>query len=169
MAPHDMELPVSGQSTMTGVSVTTGCSPGRLERTSDNALFGNSLFPHDLDNFEEGEQKVLLRESLDVYVTILSDMLNQTQDMEITKSIMGVRAKMEDLRESYFHSREHALKRHLQNLWALKTDDVTTQRKAVRELLPVLQEVSRLGSRIHDSKQKQRRRRQTPKGRVPQP
>ncbi|KAJ8373490.1 hypothetical protein SKAU_G00040700 [Synaphobranchus kaupii] len=94
-------------------------------------------------HFENG-QRLLLQESLEVSNRILMDMLNQTQDVEIRMSIKTIRDQMEHLRKNQFDSREHALMRRLQDLWALKTSDTTVQRKAVRELLTVLQSAFQL-------------------------
>nr|AOY36229.1 IFN-gamma precursor [Anguilla japonica] len=144
----------------------------RHYKTSDIALRGPSLFPKDLGNFTEEEQSLVLQESLDVYIRILSDMLrerNISQEREIENSIKAIRAQIVDLRISYFHAREQALKKQLEELWALKTHDKTTQRKAIRDLLTVFQSATRLGSRIQKKAERRRRRRQTPGGRVPQP
>ncbi|XP_061085782.1 interferon gamma 1 [Conger conger] len=116
--------------------------------TADKALFGSPIFLQDMDShdrFEEKEQRLLMQESLDVYNRILSDMLNHTQDQEIKRSIAAVRALMVDLRKSYFHSNGDKLKERLQALWALNTNDLVVQRKAVRELLPVYQRTLQLG------------------------
>ncbi|XP_064175757.1 uncharacterized protein LOC135246135 [Anguilla rostrata] len=141
----------------------------RHYRTSDIALRGPSLFPKDLSNFTEEEQSLVLQESLDVYIRILSDMLKSTQEREIENSIKAIRAQIVDLRISYFHTREQALKKQLEELWDLKVHDKTTQRKAIRDLLTVFQSATRLGSRIQKKAERRRRRRQTPGGRVPQP
>ncbi|KAJ8402427.1 hypothetical protein AAFF_G00369160 [Aldrovandia affinis] len=136
-------------------------------RTGD-VSFGNPIFPK-LDNFEESEQKLLLQEILDVYVRILSDMQNHTQDIDVKKSIIQVRGRVEDLRNSYYQSGEQALKMQMEDLWAVKTNDLMTQRKAVRELLQVFQKASQLGSRIQEKKEKRRKRRQTARRGIPQP
>ncbi|KAJ8402428.1 hypothetical protein AAFF_G00369170 [Aldrovandia affinis] len=117
--------------------------------TADKALFGSTIFLKDLSNlhmFEESEQKLLLQEILDVYVRILSDMQNHTQDIDVKKNIIQVRGRVEDLRNSYYQSGEQTLKGRLQDLWAVKTNDAVVQRKAVREMLSVFQKASQLHS-----------------------
>ncbi|KAG9342625.1 hypothetical protein JZ751_016062 [Albula glossodonta] len=114
--------------------------------TADKTLFGNPIFLKNLDDhekFEESEQKLLLLEILDVYERILSDMLNHTRDLDVKTSILSIKGRMEELRRRNFLSREKALKKRLQDLWAVKTNDEVVQRKAVRELLHVYQTVSK--------------------------
>ncbi|KAG9342624.1 hypothetical protein JZ751_016061 [Albula glossodonta] len=116
--------------------------------TGDKAVFGSPIFLNYLGNhekLEESEQKLLLLEILDVYDRILSDMLNHTRDLDVKTSIVSIKGRMEELRRN-FPNREQALKRRLQDLWAVKTNDVMVQRKAVRELLPVFQKLSQLHS-----------------------
>ncbi|XP_035257452.1 interferon gamma 1-like [Anguilla anguilla] len=114
--------------------------------TADISLFGNPIFLQNMNSdgkFEDSEQMLVLQESLDVYITILTDMLNSTQDKEIQTSITAIRARMEDLM-NYFLSRQKALLERLQKLRDLETSDATVQRKAVRELRPVLQKAFEL-------------------------
>ncbi|XP_036375558.1 interferon gamma 1 [Megalops cyprinoides] len=127
------------------------------QKTSDKALFGHPLFPN-LGNFEECEQRFLLHEILEVYDRILSNMLNRTQDRDIRTSLHEVRHRVDELRRNYFNNKEHLLKERLQELWALKMDDLVVQRKAIKELMSVYQEAAQLGSRIRGKKERRRRR-----------
>ncbi|KAJ8245276.1 hypothetical protein GJAV_G00269010, partial [Gymnothorax javanicus] len=124
--------------------------------TSDRALFGSTFLPDQFPPhmFKEEERRLLLLESLEVYIKILTDMLERTQDGQIKASIMAVRARMEHLRDETFNDRERKLKERLQKLkerleklWALKTNDATVQRKAVRELESIIQRAYELRNR----------------------
>ncbi|KAG7456109.1 hypothetical protein MATL_G00248310 [Megalops atlanticus] len=129
------------------------------------ALYGKPVFPvkmlTDLDSkLEESEQKLLMSEILDVYLSLLSKLMNHTEDEDIKSSIDEVRLKVQDLRNKHFQHHEHALKRHLQDLWAVKTNDLTVQKKALYELKDVYEKAARLGNRIWEKKDRRRRRRQ---------
>ncbi|XP_036375559.1 interferon gamma 1-like [Megalops cyprinoides] len=130
---------------------------------NDKALFGNPIFLKDLTNgdvkYEESEQKLLLHEILEVYDSILADMLNRTQDEDLKGSIEEVKHQLDKQRRSYFHHKEHALKKRLQDLWAMKTSDAVVQRKAVRELGWVIQRVVEVMTK-KPIRQHRRRRRQ---------
>ncbi|KAG7454651.1 hypothetical protein MATL_G00262110 [Megalops atlanticus] len=115
---------------------------------NDKALFGNTLFEKDLQisdvKYEESEQKLLLHEILEVYDSILADMLNRMQDEDLKASIEEVKCQLDRQRKSYFHHKEHALKKRMQDLWAMKTSDAVVQRKALRELGLVMDKVAEL-------------------------
>nr|AOY36230.1 IFN-gamma precursor-related protein [Anguilla japonica] len=93
--------------------------------TADLSLFGGPIFLQDIvshDKVEKSEQMLVLQESLVVYIRILSDMLNSTQDREIKMSIIAIRGRMEHLWSSYFHTRPDALLGRLRELWYLKVN-----------------------------------------------
>lgn len=79
------------------------------------------VFRYFLSLRQEHEQRLLMQESLDVYVKILSDMLEDTKDQEIKMSILAIRARLADMRKN-FPSREQTLTTRLQELWALKVN-----------------------------------------------
>ncbi|KAG9342623.1 hypothetical protein JZ751_016060 [Albula glossodonta] len=138
-------------------------------KTNDISLYGTPVFPLNLDNFEESEQRLLTFEILHVYDRILSDMQNCTQERDVKMSIMSVRHQMKDARTHYFQRREEALKKRLHEIWAVNTTDLTVQRKAVRELLPVFLAASRLGNRAVEKEERRRRRRHATRSRIPRP
>ncbi|XP_018585463.1 interferon gamma 1-like isoform X2 [Scleropages formosus] len=139
----------------------------RGNNTSDKALFRDPVFLRNLQDlesrFEEGEQKVLMGELLDVYLSILEDMMNRTEDDNLKRSITLTRNRVSDLRKHHFQSKGH-LKTQLQDLWAIETDDPLVQRKAVRELTTVFHKASVLGSK--KKVPARRRRRQAGRRRI---
>ncbi|KAL4593318.1 interferon gamma-like isoform X1, partial [Arapaima gigas] len=118
--------------------------------TSDKALFRNPVFLKNLQdlesNFEDREQRVLLREVLTVYLDILAHMTHDVKDKNLRHSLNRTRERVAELRQHYFQSKG-LLKTHLKELWDIKTGDPLVQRKAIRELKTVFHKASVLGSK----------------------
>ncbi|XP_072556164.1 interferon gamma-related-like [Paramormyrops kingsleyae] len=112
-------------------------------------LFGKSIFLKHLikqnGDAEDTEQKLLIQEILDVYISILSNMKSRTEDNDIKSSIIHIMDRVKKLKNQVDQQREHLLKRQLQDLWAVQTSDSVVQSKAIRELITVFQKASELG------------------------
>uniref|UniRef100_A0A3B3QIX1 Interferon gamma n=1 Tax=Paramormyrops kingsleyae TaxID=1676925 RepID=A0A3B3QIX1_9TELE len=121
-----------------------------IERLSKH--FINFGFP-----CQDTEQKLLIQEILDVYISILSNMKSRTEDNDIKSSIIHIMDRVKKLKNQVDQQREHLLKRQLQDLWAVQTGDLTMQKKALMELMAVYQKASLL---VHKTNENQRKRRQ---------
>uniref|UniRef100_A0A3B3R277 Interferon gamma 1 n=1 Tax=Paramormyrops kingsleyae TaxID=1676925 RepID=A0A3B3R277_9TELE len=137
-------------------------------KTNDKSLFHNPIFLrslNNLENFKDGEQGVIIGEVLEVYVNILSRMMNDTTDPDMKVSISHTRSRLETLKKNHFPN-TGTLKAHLQDLWAIAPDDLLVQRKAIQELLAVFNRASLLGSKLQACKELSRRKRQTRTSRI---
>ncbi|XP_041729039.1 interferon gamma 1-like [Coregonus clupeaformis] len=126
--------------------------------SKDQLFNGKPVFPK--DTFEDSERRVLMSAVLDVYLSIFSQMLNQTVDQEVMERLVQVKGKVQELQKHYFLGRIPELRRHLQNLWAIKTSDTRVQGKALSEFIPIYEKASQLANRIHLKKDNRRKRRQ---------
>uniref|UniRef100_A0A4W5QGH5 Interferon gamma n=1 Tax=Hucho hucho TaxID=62062 RepID=A0A4W5QGH5_9TELE len=137
-------------------SISTDCHHVLLfQKISKDHLFnGNPVFPK--DTFEDRERRVLMSVVLDVYLSIFSQMLNQTGDQEVRDSLNHVKGKVQELQKHYFLKRIPELRTHLQNLWAIKTSDTTVQEKALSELFTIYEKASKLGHLKKDNRRKRR-------------
>ncbi|XP_070997284.1 interferon gamma 1-like [Oncorhynchus clarkii lewisi] len=126
--------------------------------SKDQLFNGNPVFPK--DTFEDSEQRVLMSVVLDVYLSIFSQMLNQTGDQEVRERLDQVKGKVHETQKHYFLGRIPELRTHLQNLWAIKTSDTTVQGKALSEFITIYEKASKLAHEIHLKKDNRRKRRQ---------
>ncbi|XP_048864311.1 interferon gamma 1 [Brienomyrus brachyistius] len=137
-------------------------------KTNEKSLFHNPIFLrslNNLENFKDGEQGVIIGEVLEVYVDILSRMMNSTTDPDMKVSISHTRSRLETLMKNHFPN-TGTLKAHLQELWAIAPDNLVVQRKAIQELLTVFNRASLLGSKLQACKELSRRKRQTRTSRI---
>ncbi|XP_055793191.1 interferon gamma 1-like [Salvelinus fontinalis] len=131
---------------------------GHYKISKDQLFNGNPVFPK--DTFEDSERRVLMSVVLDVYLSIFSQMLNQTGDQEVRDSLNYVKGKIQHLQKHYFLGRIPELRTHLQNLWAVKTSDPTVQGKALSELVTIYEKASKLATKFQLKKDNRRKRRQ---------
>ncbi|XP_072530068.1 interferon gamma 1 isoform X2 [Salminus brasiliensis] len=125
----------------------------------DEDLFnGKPLFWRRLDGFEKAEQKLMMTIILDTYNRILTQMQNETEDANVQHSLIKVKEYLNKLKIHYFSEKHNDLKKHANEVMALKETDPMVQRKALFELMTVYNEASKLGdaSPVHNH----RRRRQ---------
>ncbi|KAG9280319.1 interferon gamma 1 [Astyanax mexicanus] len=112
---------------------------------SGNELFnGKPLFWKKLDGFEKAEQKLMMTIILDTYNRILSHMQNETEDENVQKSFIEVKKYLNNLKIHYFPEKHKDLKKHVNEVMALKETDPVVQRKALLELMTVYNEASKL-------------------------
>ncbi|XP_048827702.1 interferon gamma 1-like [Brienomyrus brachyistius] len=125
----------------------------------DKRLFGNPVFVKHLENldskYQVGLQKLLVHEILDTYATILRKMKNNIENESVQLSIANIEGAIGVLDKSFLKYND--LKKTLQELWAIKTGDLTMQKKAIMELMKVYQKASILA---HKTNENQRKRRQ---------
>ncbi|XP_038851623.1 interferon gamma 1-like [Salvelinus namaycush] len=126
--------------------------------SKDQLFNGNPVFPK--DTFEDSERRVLMSVVLDVYLSIFSQMLNQTGDQEVRERLDQVKGKVQETQKHYFLGRIPELRTHLQNLWAIKTSDPTVQGKALSEFITIYEKASKLALKFHLKKDNRRKRRQ---------
>uniref|UniRef100_A0A8C8FIQ0 Interferon gamma n=1 Tax=Oncorhynchus tshawytscha TaxID=74940 RepID=A0A8C8FIQ0_ONCTS len=124
--------------------------------SKDQLFNGNPVFPK--DTFEDSEQRVLMSVVLDVYLSIFSQMLNQTEDQEVRERLDQVKGKVQETQKHYFLGRIPELRTHLQNLWAIS--DTTVQGKALSEFITIYEKASKLAHKFHLKKDNRRKRRQ---------
>ncbi|KAJ8398856.1 hypothetical protein AAFF_G00417640 [Aldrovandia affinis] len=133
-----------------------------VHNKENDDLFGNPLFLKKPDvfnsNLMEGEKKLLMQETLEVSLKILTNLMKHTPEEEMRTNILAVRGRVEDLRDRYYLDKDHILQKRLKALWDIKTDELETQRKAVYELMDVYNKANKLGSEIHEKKIRRRRR-----------
>uniref|UniRef100_A0AAZ3SG50 Interferon gamma n=1 Tax=Oncorhynchus tshawytscha TaxID=74940 RepID=A0AAZ3SG50_ONCTS len=115
--------------------------------SKDQLFNGNPVFPKDTV-------------VLDVYLSIFSQMLNQTEDQEVRERLDQVKGKVQETQKHYFLGRIPELRTHLQNLWAIKTSDTTVQGKALSEFITIYEKASKLAHKFHLKKDNRRKRRQ---------
>ncbi|KAF4079720.1 hypothetical protein AMELA_G00181510 [Ameiurus melas] len=115
---------------------------------------GHSLFLDKLkdDNFEEGEQKLLMTIILDAYNKIFTKMENETQDETLKNDLHKVKEQMNKLKEHYFYKNAD-IKKYVTELLALKENDPRIQSKAIFELKIVYNKAAKLGSNPRSRRQ----------------
>ncbi|XP_033881006.1 interferon gamma 1-like [Acipenser ruthenus] len=128
-------------------------------KTNDPILAGGGpLFLNFLKYFDKQESgdKILLNEIVNVYIDILKNMKDTTEDQRSKNSIQHVYREMERLR---FASGTGTLKEELKKLWEIKKSDPIVQRKAMLELKQVLEKAMRIEIKLQKNVQRRRRRR----------
>ncbi|XP_072566519.1 interferon gamma 1-like [Paramormyrops kingsleyae] len=125
----------------------------------DKRVFGNPVFLRHLENldskYQVGLQKLLVHEILDTYTTILRTMKNNIENESVQLSIANIEGAIGVLDKKFLKYKD--VKSTLQELWAIKTGDLTMQKKALMELMAVYQKASLL---VHKTNENQRKRRQ---------
>ncbi|XP_041109961.1 interferon gamma 1 [Polyodon spathula] len=130
-------------------------------KTNDPALAGGGpLFLNVLKyvDKQEGGDKILLSEIVNVYIDILKNMKDTTEDQLSKNSIQHIYSEMERLRAK-FESGMSTLK-ELKKLWEIKKNDPIVQRKAMLELKQVLEKAMRI--KIKNVQKRRRRRVNSP-------
>ncbi|MGH0139606.1 UNVERIFIED_CONTAM: hypothetical protein FKN15_014709 [Acipenser sinensis] len=133
--------------------------PQLLMKTNDPILAaGGPLFLNVLKYFDKQESgaRILLNEIVNIYIDILKNMKDTTEDQRSKNSIQHVYREMERLR---FPSGTGTLKEELKKLWEIKKSDPIVQRKAMLELKQVLEKAMRIEIKLQKNAQKRRRRR----------
>ncbi|KAK6482354.1 interferon gamma 1 [Huso huso] len=129
-------------------------------KTNDPILAGGGpLFLNVLKYFDKQESgdKILLSEIVNVYIDILKNMKDTTEDQRSKNSTQHVYSEMQKLK-ARFASGADTLKEELKKLWEIKTSDPIVQRKAILELKQVLEKAMRI-KKLQKNMQKRRRRR----------
>ncbi|MGH0137566.1 UNVERIFIED_CONTAM: hypothetical protein FKN15_002472 [Acipenser sinensis] len=131
-----------------------------IKKTNDPILAGGGpLFLNVLKYFDKQESgdKILLNEIVNVYIDILKNMKDTTEDQRSKNSTQHVYREMEKLK-ARLASGADTLKEELKKLWEIKTSDPIVQRKAILELKQVLEKAMRI-KKLQKNMQKRRRRR----------
>uniref|UniRef100_A0A3P8Y9A6 Interferon gamma n=1 Tax=Esox lucius TaxID=8010 RepID=A0A3P8Y9A6_ESOLU len=113
---------------------------------ADNKLVGTVFNMTALDGKLEHEQWLFLNATLDVYLNIFSNMLNEERLEEVNQSLQNLRNKMQELKRHYYSDR---IKTKIQKLAAIETTDAVVQKKALNEFQEVFQRASKLGASLH--------------------
>uniref|UniRef100_A0AAY4EKS5 Interferon gamma n=1 Tax=Denticeps clupeoides TaxID=299321 RepID=A0AAY4EKS5_9TELE len=89
--------------------------------------------------------RILMGEMLNVYLQILSNMLNKTQEQRVKEDLLYLKSKLEELKREFFKTNTAKLKQSLEELEAIKTSNELVQRKAIFELKKVFREAASIG------------------------
>ncbi|XP_030624199.1 interferon gamma [Chanos chanos] len=138
--------------------------------TFGSALSFSSSIPKNLEEkiekLKENDQKFLMNIILDVYERIFGNM--QSQSLNENGDLEYVKRKVTELQKAYFKDKVEDLRTYVEELLAIKVDDIAVQRKALFELKSIYRNASELGKNhpTRPNQGKSRRRRGTKRQRL---